>query len=132
VTAIKSGALPAQSAAGADATTLIGAVEVEDGSGYGVSAVRILPPAGYSTVTGIATNNATFNVRHLRAGSADASPFATVTLAVGTNLVAEVPVTVPITSAPSVQPDDVFDVVMHQNGSGIAIGSGLFVEVEVN
>lgn len=124
-------ALPAQSAAGGDATTYVGTVEPSDASGYGVAAVVITPPPGYSTVTGVATNNVTFNFRQVRAGSS-VGTFATITLNSGTNLVAETPLAVPITAPPVLQVGDVIDVVMHQNGSGIAVGAGLFVTVDVN
>jgi hypothetical protein len=124
-------ALPAQTAAGADSTTYIGTVEPSDASGYGVSSVVITPPPGYSTVTGVATNNATFNVRQVRAGSS-VGTFASLTLNSGTNLVAESPVVVPVTAPPTLQSGDVFDVVMHQNGTGLAVGAGLFVTVDVN
>lgn len=127
----ESPALPAQSAAGGDANVIVGTVEVSDGTGYGVTRVVITPPSGYSTVTGVATNNVTFNVRQVRAGSSQGT-FATVTLNSGTNLVAETPLVVPITAPPVLQQDDVIDVVMHQNGTGIAVGAGLFVLVDVN
>lgn len=127
----ESPALPAQSAAGADANVVVGTVEASDAQGFGVSRVVITPPSGYSTVTGIATNNVTFNVRQVRAGTLVAT-FATVTLNVGTNLVAEVPISVPVTAPPALAQDDVIDVVMHQNGTGIAVGAGLFVAVDVN
>jgi hypothetical protein len=91
----------------------------------------ITPPPGYSTVTGVATNNATFNVRQVRAGSS-VGTFASLTLNSGTNLVAESPVVVPVTAPPTLQSGDVFDVVMHQNGTGLAVGAGLFVTVDVN
>ena len=127
----RSPALPAQTAGGGTSTTYVGTFETADASGLGVTRVVITPPAGYSTVTGVATNNATFNVRQLRAGSA-VTTFASLTLNSGTNLVAETPVSVPITGQPSLQADDEFDVQMVQNGTGLAVGAGLFVSVEVN
>lgn len=105
----ESPALPAQSAAGADANVIVGTIEQSDGAGYGVTRVVITPPSGYTTVTGIATNNVTFNVRQVRAGSLVAT-FATVTLNVGTNLTAEVPLVVPVTAPPTLVQDDVIDV----------------------
>ena len=51
-------ALPTQAAAGATLTTLIATVEPNDGQGLGLDRVILTPPAGYTTVTGIATNNA--------------------------------------------------------------------------
>jgi hypothetical protein len=128
---LESPALAAQTAGGGDAVTIIGTYELSDGSGVGVSRVVITPPSGYTTVTGVATNNATFSVRQVRAGSV-VSTFASVTLASGTNLVAETPISVPVTSQPSFQQDDVIDVLAHQNGSGLAFGAGLFVEVDIS
>lgn len=123
--------LPAQAAAGADATTVIGTFEVSDATGQGVSRVVVTPPPGFATVTGVATNNVTLNVRQLRAGAVQAT-FASVTLNVGTNLVAETPLAVPVSAQPVLAQDDVFDAVLHQNGTGIAVGAGLIVEVDVN
>jgi hypothetical protein len=125
-----SGTLPAQTAGGGTSTTVIGTHEVQDGSGVGVSRIEITPPAGYSTVTGVATNNATFNVRQLRAGVSQAT-IGTVTLNSGTNLVAEVPTVLTLSGTPQLQQDDVLDVQMVQNGTGIAIGAGLILEVDV-
>jgi hypothetical protein len=124
-------ALPAQTAAGATSVTLIGTQEVQDGSGVGVSRVVLTPPVGYTTVTGVATNNVTFNVRQLRAGVSQGT-FATLTLNVGSNLVAEVPLVVPVTGTPQLQQDDVIDVQMVQNGAGIAVGAGVLAEVDVS
>lgn len=124
-------ALPAQTAAGATSVTTIAAVVVEDGNGLGVTAINLIPPAAYTTVTGVATNNATFNVRQFRAG-ASLGTIGTITLASGTNLVAETPLAVPITNAFATQPSDVFDVQMVQNGTGLAVGAGVLVEVAVN
>lgn len=125
--------LPAQALAGADATTVIGAYEFADGSGSGVNRVVVVPPAGFATVTGTAApNNAQVNFRQLRGGAVVAT-YASLVLAVGTNLVAETPVNVPITNpAVALAADDVLDVVLHQNGTGLAIGAGLLVEVEIN
>jgi hypothetical protein len=124
-------ALPAQTAAGATSVTLVDAYELADSTGSGVSRVVIVPPPGYATVTGVATNNVTFNVRQLRAGT-PVGTFASLVLAVGSNLVAETPIAVPITGAPVLLQDDVIDVQMVQNAAGIAVGAGLVVEVDIN
>lgn len=124
-------ALPAQAAAGADVNVLVATVESSDASGWGVSRVVVTPPAGFTTVTGQATNNATINVRQLRGGAVQ-STFASLTLNAGTNLVAETPVQIPVTSQPTLQQDDVIDAVLHQNGTGLAVGAGLVVEVDIN
>lgn len=128
--ALRSPALPAQTAGAADVTTLLGTVEPTDGSGLGVTRVEISPPAGYVTVTGVATNNVTFTVRQLRAG-AFVTNVAVLTLGAGTNLVAETPVNVPVTGTPTLQQDDVLDVLMHQNGTGLSVGAGLFVDLVI-
>ncbi len=125
-------ALPAQALAGADAITIIGAYENQDGSGSGVSRAEVIPPAGYATVTGTAApNNAQINFRQLR-GGAVVSTFASLVLSAGTNLVAETPINVPITTPVAMSADDVIDVVLHQNGTGLAIGAGLIAEVVTN
>lgn len=126
-----SNALPAQSAAGATSTTLVGAVDTTDDQGNSLAVVELVPPAGFTTVTGVATNNVTFNVRQLRAGSS-LGTVASVTLASGTNLLAETPLNVPITGAKAIQHGDVFDVQMVQNGTGLAVGAGVVAQVEVN
>ncbi|GAC1373737.1 MAG: hypothetical protein NVSMB4_00630 [Acidimicrobiales bacterium] len=125
-------ALPAQALAGADAITLLGAFEVSDASGVGVTRVEIVPPAAYPTVTGTAApNNATISVRQMRANVLVAT-VASVTLAVGTNLVAETPVNVPVVGTPVLLADDVLDVLLHQNGTGLAINVGLEVVVDIS
>lgn len=123
--------LPAQTAGGATSTTYLGTVETTNDQGTELVAVTLTPPAGFATVTGVATHNVTFNVRHLRAGSS-LGTVATVTLAVGTNLVAETPLNVPVTAPKAVRRGDVFDVQMVQNGDGLAVGAGVFAQVEVH
>lgn len=124
-------ALPAQTAAGAPSTTVLGTVETTDDQETTLVAVTLTAPAGFTTVTGVATNNVTFNVRQLRAG-APLGTVASLTLAAGTNLVAETPVNVPITAPLAVEAGDVFDVQMVQNGTGLAVGAGVFAQVDVN
>jgi hypothetical protein len=124
-------ALPAQTAGGATSTTFIGTVETTDDDGSTLVAVNLTPPAGYTTVTGVATNNVTFNVRQLRAGSS-LGTVASVQLVSGKNLVAETPLNVPLTTPLAVLRGDVFDIQMVQNGTGLAVGAGVFAQVEVN
>lgn len=126
-----SNALPAQSAAGATSTTLVGAVDTTDDNGSSLVAVALVPPNGFTTVTGVATNNVTFNVRQLRAGSS-LGTVASVQLVSGTNLVAETELNVPLTAPKAIQRGDVFDVQMVQNGTGLAVGAGVVAQVEVN
>ncbi len=122
--------LPSQAAAGATSTTVIGTAEATDDLSNELSAVVLTPPAGFTTVTGVATNNVTFNVRQLRAGT-PLGTVASVTLATGTNLVAETPLEVPITTPFAVEAGDVFDVQMVQNGTGLAVGAGVLAQVEL-
>jgi hypothetical protein len=124
--------LPAQSAAGADAITVLDGVETTDDNESFVAAARLIPPAGFTTVTGVATNNATISVRLLRAGSV-LGTLASVQLVVGKNLVAETPLAMTLTAPQTLVPreGDVIDCLMHQNGTGIAIGANVKVEVEL-
>lgn len=124
-------ALPAQTAGGGTSITMVGVDQTTDDVGDNLVAVRLTPPAGFATVTGVVTNNATFNVRQLRAGVSQGT-VATLTLSSGNNLVAETPIDVPITAPKAVQRGDVFDVQMVQNGAGLAVGVGVQVEVELN
>ncbi|MEU6582755.1 hypothetical protein [Nocardia sp. NPDC046763] len=121
--------LPAQSAGGATSTTIICSTAPTDAAGVGITSVALTSP---SAVTGAATNNATINVRQLRNGTPIAgSPIATLTLAAGTNLAAEVPVALAITLGSYVQPGDVLDVQLVQNGTGLALPAGLVVSIVV-
>lgn len=130
-------ALPAQTAGGATATTYIGTHSVTPyTTGGTVTRCVVTPPAGYTTVTGIATNNYTLTVRQLRAGSVVTASVATITAVAGVNLVAETPLVIPLVTsaaAPSTfaQLDDVFDAQLVQNGAGLAVGVGLVVSVDV-
>ncbi len=124
-------ALPAQTAAGATSTTYVGTVETTNGDVTNVVTVTLTAPAGFTTVTGVATNNVTFNVRQLRAG-VSLGTVASVQLVAGTNLVAETPINVPMTAPLAVRGYDVFDVQMVQNGTGLAVGAGVSAQVQIN
>jgi len=122
--------LPAQAAAGATSTTYLATYDLSEGQGTSIASMRISPPAGYTTVTGtVAPNNAQFNFRQMRANVLVVA-IGSLVLAVGTNLVAETPVLVPITTQPILQPGDTIDVQMVQNGTGLVINVGLFVEID--
>lgn len=123
--------LPAQAAAGASATVLAGVFEPGNFSTNTVDNIEVVAPAGYTTVTGAASNNATITVRQVRAGTVVAT-IGALTTVVGTNLVAETPLAIPVTTQPSLQPGDVIDVVLSQNASGVAVGAGLVVDVYVD
>jgi hypothetical protein len=120
--------LPAQSAGGATSVTLVGEVSATGGTDNFVQRVSVTSP---SAVTGAATNNATINVRQLRAGSV-VQTIATITLGNGTNLGAETPVAVPITGTPStLQAGDTVDCQLVQNGTGLALPAGIEVNVDI-
>lgn len=121
----------AQTAAGADQTVLLGVVEPQDGQGNGVDRMVVTAPSGFSTVTGANTNNVQISVRQVRAGSA-VGTIGTLVFNSGTNLTAENPVAIPVTTPPTLQAGDVLDAVMHQNGTGLAVGAGVIVQVTVN
>ncbi|PKV78896.1 hypothetical protein [Nocardia fluminea] len=128
---IYSATLPAQAAGEADTTTLAGVYSAAFYSGDTVTDVQLVAPPGYVTLTGRATNNVTLSVRQLRDGAV-LQAFASLTLAEGLSLAAEIPVTVPLTSQPVLRARDVLDVQLHQNGTGQAIASGLQLSVFVS
>lgn len=118
-------ALPAQAAAGAVATTVVGVIQTSTDNEARVVSVSATSP---SVVTGVATNNVTIAVRQLRAGTPVAT-FASITLGSGTNLPAENPVNVPLTATISPAVGDVMDAVMTQNGTGLALPAGVQLQV---
>jgi len=127
--------LPAQALAAAAVVTIIGDVptnEVE--TNWDAYRISLTSPA---LVTGVATNNATFNVRNVRGGAVQGT-LATLTLGAGTNLAAETETVVPlstpqnVTATSNVQAGDVLDVQMVQNGTGLAIPAGVVAKVELN
>lgn len=121
-------ALPAQTAAGATSTTMLGTLQTSNDNEARVVNAALTPPPGFATVTGVNTNNVTFNIRQLRAGTPVAT-FASVTLNAGTNLVAETPLNVPLTAGITPAAGDVLDVQMVQNGTGLAVGAGVLAQV---
>ncbi len=66
--------LPAQTAAAADSITVDAVIETSDDLENILVTALLIPPAGFTTVTGQATNNATISVRQLRAGAVIATP----------------------------------------------------------
>ncbi|MEV6773907.1 hypothetical protein AB0N05_35255 [Nocardia sp. NPDC051030] len=128
---IYSATLPAQGAGGTDVVAVAGVYKPAFYSGDTVTDVTVVAPDGFSTVTGAATNNVTLSVRRLRGGVVQQT-FAALTLSAGTNFAAKIPLNIPISAQPLLTADDVIDVQMHQNGSGVAIGAGLLVSVYVS
>lgn len=128
---IYSAILPAQTAGGAAVVAVAGAYKPAFYSGDTVTDVSVVAPAVFSTVTGAATNNVTLSFRQLRGGVVQQT-FASLTFSAGTNLVAEIPVDIPISVQPVLLADDVIDVQLVQNGSGAAVGAGLVAAVYIS
>jgi len=126
--AVVQNSLPAQTAGGATSTTMVGDVPTQEAQAtFQPTKLSLTSP---SLVTGVATNNATFNFRQMRAGVSQAT-IGTLTLGSGTNLAAEVETNVPITGAPILLPGDVVDVQMVQNGTGLVIPVGVIAKAEM-
>lgn len=119
--------LPAQAAAGATIITPISEVPLVSAD-HIISHVRLTSP---SLVTGVATNNATINVRRWRGGVLQETS-AAITLAAGVNLPAETQVELPVTGSPYVLPGDLFDAQQVQNGTGLALPAGISCQVEIS
>jgi hypothetical protein len=120
--------LPAQAAAGATVVTEMGEDPTTEGSDTAINRVRVTSP---SLVTGVATNNATINVRRWRAGVL-VETTASITLASGTNLPAATQVDLPVIGSPYIAQGDTFDVQQVQNGTGLATPAGIAVEIEIS
>lgn len=93
-------------------------------------------PALVTTITSGSTVTYTDTGTATTAGTVPAvnltGALASLVLGAGVNLAAETPVSVPVVAqTPTVSADDVLDVVLRQNGTGLAIGAGLFVVVDV-
>lgn len=116
--------LPAQAAAGATSVTSVGIVHTSNDNAARITGVFVAAP---SLVTGVATNNATINVRSVKAGTP--TTFATLTLGAGTNLPASTAVAVPITVAVTPAAGDVYDVQLVQNGTGLALPAGILAQI---
>ncbi|MFC9994576.1 hypothetical protein [Nocardia sp. NPDC127526] len=128
---IYSATLPAQSMGTADVTVLAGVYSPSFYSGDTVTDVKLVAPHGFPVVTGATPNNATISVRQLRNG-VPIQTIASLTVTTGVSLSPAMPVTIPIVQQPTLLAGDVLDVQMHQNGSGLAIGSGLLLSVFVS
>lgn len=119
--------LPAQSAAGSTSVTMAGVYQVQPEQSDTLDVVTVTSP---SVVTGVATNNFTLNVRQLRAGSVLAT-LATKTFGAGVNLAAEVPLSLTFTQTAPFEANDVFDVQLVQNGTGLAVPAGVQVALVI-
>lgn len=120
--------LPAQTAGGGTSVTNSGPFVPHVPGGQGVNALYLTAP---STITGVATNNVTFNIRQVRAGSV-VQTIGSATLASGVNLTAEIPLAVTISTPTTFSPADVVDVQMVQNGTGLAVAAGVIATVGIN
>jgi hypothetical protein len=126
--------LPAQTAAGATSVTEAGLETALDDDNFQVNRVELFAPSGYSTVTHHATNNVTFNVQRVRAAG---TPVVLASFTgTATDLVAETAVPVPLTGTAAQladhQRDDNYEVQMVQNASGVAVGAGLIIQIELS
>lgn len=127
---VLSAVLPAQAAAGADSTTTLGVVPGAESSG-GFQAMRasIFLPAG-GAIAFNAANFVTITFGYVRGGAARVV-FATYT-SNAVNVAAEVETAAVINQANNaLLPGDVVDVLMHQNGTGVAVPAGARAEVEL-
>lgn len=120
--------LPAQAAAGATATTIIGAVP--SNLTQATWQVEKLSAVSPSLVTGAATNFATLTVRQMRAGAL-VQNLGTLPLTAGVTLPAEVEVNIPIVNAGPLQDGDIIDVQQLQSGTGLALPAGIVVKAEL-
>ncbi|WP_225725439.1 MULTISPECIES: hypothetical protein [unclassified Nocardia] len=123
--------LPAQAAADPDAVVVAGVYSQAFYSGDTVTDLQIVAPAGYPTVTGSATNNVTISVRQLQKGVV-VSTLGTLVLGVGTTLSSEMAVPIPVGVQPILQPGDLLDVLMHQNGTGQTLKAGLMISIFIS
>ncbi|MFJ4652678.1 hypothetical protein ACIP5Y_15565 [Nocardia sp. NPDC088792] len=123
--------LPALATASQDTAVVAGVYSQAFYSGDTVTDIQLVTPASYQTVTGAVTNNVTFSVRQLRNGTAIAI-LGTLTVGAGTTLSPETAVPIPVGPQPILQPGDILDVLMHQNGTGQALTSGLMVSIFIS
>ncbi|WP_405164699.1 hypothetical protein OG203_06165 [Nocardia sp. NBC_01499] len=123
--------LPAQAAAGPDAVVVAGVYSQAFYSGDTVTDLQIVAPAAYPATTGTAAGNVTISVRQRQNGVVVAT-LGTLTLGAGTTLSAETAVPIPVGAQPILQPGDILDVVLHQNGTGQDLTAGLMVSIFIS
>ncbi|MFE3754540.1 hypothetical protein ACFXO9_09560 [Nocardia tengchongensis] len=123
--------LPAQAAAGQDTVVVAGVYSQAFYSGDTVTDIQLVTPAAYPATAGTATNNVTLTVRQMRSGTMVAN-LGTRTLDAGTPLSSEMAVPIPVAPQPILQPGDILDVLMHQNGTGLALNAGLMVSIFIS
>lgn len=122
--------LPAVAAAGGTTTFLLGEVPTKEAEGaFNLEKVSVTAP---SLVTGATATAGTFNVRQLRAGSVITAVVGTLALITGVNLAAEVEVTIPITTVPTLLAGDLIDVQYVQISTGLALPVGTQLKAEID
>lgn len=123
-------ALPAQAAAGATSTTIIGDLPSDEATpSYTVGKLSLTSP---SLVTGQATNFVTITFRQMRAGASVQTLGAYVLNASGVTLPAETETNVPVTGTAAVLAGDTIDVQCVQTASGLALPAGILAKAEVS
>jgi hypothetical protein len=121
--------LPAQTAGGATATTIIGAVPSNlTQATWQVEKISAVSP---SLVTGAATNYASLVVRQMRADVLVQNIGTLALNASSVTLPAEVEVNIPITNAGPLLDGDILDVQQIQTGTGLALPAGIVVKAEL-
>jgi hypothetical protein len=122
--------LPAVAAAGGTTTFPIGEIPTKEAEGgFNLERVQVTSP---TLVTGVTATSGTFNVRQLRAGAVITAVVGSLALVTGTNLPAETPVAIPITTVVNWLPGDVIDVQYVQISTGLALPAGTKVEAEID
>lgn len=121
--------LPAQAAAGATLTTILG--NAPDNFVEPSFTLEKLALTSPTLVTGQATNYATINFRQVRAGSVIATLGSLVLNAAGVTLPAETEVNVPITGTPVILAGDTIDTTQVQTGTGLALPAGINARCEL-
>jgi hypothetical protein len=126
---INDAVLPAQSAGGATATTIIGAVPSNlTQATWTVEKISAVSP---SLVTGAATNYASLVVRQMRADVLVQNIGTLALSASSVTLPAEVEVNIPITNSGPLLDGDILDVQQTQTGTGLAFPAGIVVKAEL-
>ena len=122
-------ALPAQAAAGATLTTILG--DAPDNFVEPSFVLETLALVSPSLVTGQATNYATISFRQMRAGALVATLGSLVLNAASVTLPAETETAVTIVGTPKILAGDTLDVQQIQTGTGLALPAGIVARVEL-
>lgn len=133
MSAVLKATLPAQTAGGAPSTTTIGTLPTVGGTNNHLRKVTFTAPTGMTTATAHASNNVTIEIGRTRAGTRTVVATLTTNVA-GGSIVAMTPKAITVTQADTSlnKPGDLFDVLLTQNASGVALAAGCVIEVEVD